>query len=64
MSRAFSTAVRNLKALAWSQRGTTKDVTWVKHYAEDAVDLVPQLLDKVDSATVMYALRLAPELLN
>lgn len=44
--------------------GTTQGIAWVKHYAEDAVDLVPQLLDKVDSGTVQYALPLAPELVN
>ncbi|KAL4806927.1 hypothetical protein BDV18DRAFT_160090 [Aspergillus unguis] len=52
MSRAFSTAAQKLKSLSWSNRGTTQDVAWVKHYAENAVDLVPQLLDKVDSGTV------------
>lgn len=52
MSRTFSTAVQKLKSLSWSNRGTTQDVAWVKQYAENAVDLVPQLLDKVDSATV------------
>ncbi|PKY00271.1 hypothetical protein P168DRAFT_322329 [Aspergillus campestris IBT 28561] len=52
MSRAFSTAARALKSLYWSDRGTTMNVAWVKNYAEDAVDLVPQLVDKVDSGTV------------
>lgn len=52
MSRAFSTAARALKSLTWSNKGTTQDVSWVKSYAENAVDLVPQLLDKVDSGTV------------
>ncbi|PLN77918.1 hypothetical protein BDW42DRAFT_187745 [Aspergillus taichungensis] len=53
MSRAFSTAAQKLKSLSWSNRGTTQDVAWVKHffYAETAVDFVPQLLDKVDSET-------------
>lgn len=64
MSRAFSTAARALKSLTWSNKGTTQDVTWVKQYAEDAVDLVPQLVDKVDSATVQYALPLALGLLS
>lgn len=63
MSRAFSTAARNLKSLIWSDRGTTQDVAWVKQYAENAVDIVPQLFDKVDSGSVQYALPLAPELL-
>lgn len=58
MSRAFSTAAQKLKSLSWSSRGTTQDVAWVKHYAENAVDLVPQLLDKVDSGTVQYILPL------
>jgi hypothetical protein len=52
MSRAFSTAAQKLKSLSWINRGTTQDVDWVKRYAENAVDLVPQLLDKVDSGTV------------
>lgn len=52
MSRAFSTAAQKLKSLAWDNKGTTQDVAWVKQYAENAVDLVPQLLDKVDSGTV------------
>ncbi|KAJ5533393.1 hypothetical protein N7494_009945, partial [Penicillium frequentans] len=52
MSRAFSTAAQKLKSLSWSNKGTTQDVAWVKEYAEKAVDLVPQLLDKVDSGTV------------
>ncbi|PYI25563.1 hypothetical protein BP00DRAFT_358182 [Aspergillus indologenus CBS 114.80] len=52
MSRAFSTAARNLKALAWKNKGATKDVSWVQKYAEDAVDHVPQLVDIVDSATM------------
>ncbi|KAJ5916722.1 hypothetical protein N7504_000737 [Penicillium tannophilum] len=52
MSRAFSTVAQKLKSLSWSSKGTTQDVAWVKHYAENAVDLVPQLLDKVDSGTV------------
>lgn len=56
MSRAFSTATQKLKSLSWSNRGTTQDVAWVKHYAENAVDLVPQLVDKVDSGSVQYAL--------
>ncbi|KAH1487060.1 hypothetical protein KXV92_005847 [Aspergillus fumigatus] len=32
--------------------GTNQDVSLVKSYAENAVELVPQLFDKVDSATV------------
>lgn len=52
MSRAFSTVAQKLKSLSWSSKGTTQDVAWVKHYAENAVDLVPQLVDKVDSGTV------------
>lgn len=64
MSRAFSTAARKLKFLSWSNRGTTQDVGWVKHYAENAMDYVPKLFEKVDLGTVQYALPLAPELLN
>ncbi|KAJ9218537.1 hypothetical protein DTO207G8_9111 [Paecilomyces variotii] len=52
MSRAFSTAAQALKSLSWTNKGTTKDVSWAKSYAENAVDLIPQLLDKVDSGTV------------
>ncbi|KAJ5405447.1 hypothetical protein N7465_006731 [Penicillium sp. CMV-2018d] len=52
MSRAFSTVSRKLKSLSWSNRGTTQDVAWVKDYAENAVDLVPQLVDKVDTGSV------------
>lgn len=55
MSRAFSTAVRALKSLSWNDRGTSQNVAWVKNYAENAVDHVPQLVDKVDSGTVQYA---------
>ena len=40
------------KELSWNKNGTTKDVTWVQLYAEKAVDLVPQLPDKGDSATI------------
>lgn len=35
--------------LRWSNKGTTQVVSWVKNYAGNAVFLVPQLLDKVDS---------------
>ncbi|KAK2809232.1 hypothetical protein FQN50_004068 [Emmonsiellopsis sp. PD_5] len=52
MSRAFSTAARVLKSLTWNDKGTTKDIAWVKHYAENAVDLIPQLREEVDSGTV------------
>ncbi|KAJ5084544.1 hypothetical protein NUU61_009123 [Penicillium alfredii] len=52
MSRTFSTAARQLKKLAWSLNGTTKDVAWVKNYAENAIDVVPQLVNKVDSGTL------------
>lgn len=55
MSRAFSTAAQKLKFLSWNNRGTTQDVAWVKHYAENAVDRVPQLLEDVDTGTVQHA---------
>lgn len=54
MSRAFSTASRQLKKLGWLLNGTTQDVSWAQGYAESAIDAVPQLLDKIDTGTVQY----------
>ncbi|KAK4862965.1 hypothetical protein LT330_010709 [Penicillium expansum] len=52
MSRAFSTASRQLKKLGWFLNGTTQDVSWAQGYAESAIDAVPQLLDKIDTGTI------------
>lgn len=54
MSRAFSTAARQLKKLDWSHNGTTMDVAWAKNSAEKGVDVAPGLADKVDSGVVQY----------
>lgn len=54
MSRAFSSAARQLKKLGWGLNGTTVDVAWAQRYTEDAVDIAPGLADRVDNATVQY----------
>ncbi|KAJ5183266.1 hypothetical protein N7492_000882 [Penicillium capsulatum] len=52
MSRAFSTATRQLKKLIWNNNGTNVDVGWAERYAETAVDITPGLADRVDTGSV------------
>ncbi|KAI9681154.1 MAG: hypothetical protein M1817_002436 [Caeruleum heppii] len=52
MSRMFSTSGRVAKALNWKLIGTKQPIEWVKTTVEAAVDQVPGLAGKVDSATI------------
>jgi len=48
----FSASARAAKALKWKLNGTTQQVDWAKKILESAVDEVPELATKVDSAII------------
>ncbi|GAB7356017.1 hypothetical protein MBLNU459_g6638t1 [Dothideomycetes sp. NU459] len=52
MSRLFSTSRRLAKALKWKLNGTTAQIDWVKRIVEAAVEALPELKDRVDSAMI------------
>ncbi|SMY26742.1 unnamed protein product [Zymoseptoria tritici ST99CH_1A5] len=52
MSRFFSSSKRLAKTLKWKLIGTTENVAWATAAVEAAVEHVPELKDRVDSAVV------------
>lgn len=52
MSRFFSSSRQLAKVLKWKFNGTTENVDWVKSLLEAAVEHLPELKERVDSAVV------------
>ncbi|KAI9721897.1 MAG: hypothetical protein M1828_004992 [Chrysothrix sp. TS-e1954] len=52
MPRFFSSSQQLAKTLKWKLNGTTDNVGWAKPILENAVDVVPRLRARVDSAVI------------
>ena len=52
MYRAFSTAARVAKKISWTFNGTTQDMNAALAGIEQALDVIPQLAQKVEKGII------------